>query len=155
MDAGYVLIITIAVIAAILNIILFFKIWKMTTDVKMIKKSVNNYVTDFTEMKRFVHKAYFMGNIEKAYESLNDYLYEYFNEYTFYSPFRKGGILYCSNNNDVVINMDRYIEERKRIFERIEPLYQAIGKTIPDKFRNITYETFYAFGKKENIKIIS
>lgn len=80
---GQILLIIILIVWGILNIILFFKIWGMTNDVKEIKSSCKNSVTDNTygtlALNYFIKKElygkesavdYLKKRIEKKYQEL-------------------------------------------------------------------------------------
>ena len=146
---------TISIILAIwgiLEIVLFFKVWKMTNDVEKLK---NKFIDDndngegetFVNMDivSSVRALYYLNKKEEAYELLNKYLYY---EMTYFANFT----IHKDENGKEYVFIDRvsyYIEELiNNAYLKTLPLYKALDKDIPDNLAPFDYEEYLKFGKE-------
>lgn len=102
----------ILLIFAILQIVLFFKLWRMTNDINDIKKKVNP-----TGNLWGVKRALLKGDNNKAFDLLLDAMIDDMEK--------------VSDENLVKYNT---IDEVKKNYE---PLFEKIGAEIPDEIKKI------------------
>jgi hypothetical protein len=111
--------------AAVLNIILFFKIWKMTNDVARIKDSVKTG-SNMTPLFFFL-----TGENEKFKDALNKDLYRNLCDV-------------CLKAADAASNLktpvELYDEAKEKILSQMALKYEKIGAEVPERFRQLTYE---------------
>lgn len=115
----------------ILQIILFFKIWGMTTDVGKILKSLRT--------KDSFVKYYLCGNYDEAYNSLNQSLYQEL-------------CSICEEINISIASVDKcaYFEKhRNATIAKFQKKYERIQRTVPERFHQATFEMI-AFDKFPN-----
>jgi hypothetical protein len=144
---------------AVLQIILFFKVWGMTDDVKKLKqKFVGGEMPDSNEY--ISHKVMLLqleGKDEDAFEFLNHNLYNKFTAYIHHiaqltTPTKysiKNGECYGYYENEEY-NLSKSFEEKKMVeIESLEVYYHKIGKEIPSYLKDLTFMSFYDFNKEE------
>ena len=145
-------------IFAVLQIILFFKVWGMTNNVKKLKQkfvetekpNTNEYIS---------HKVMLLhleGKDEEAFEFLNHSLYnkitQYMNNITqLMDPTKyviKGGQSY-GYYQGYKYNLGKSFEEKKMVeIESLEVYYHKIGKEIPSYLKDLTFMSFVNFSKE-------
>lgn len=142
----------VGLVTALINIILFFKIWGMTNDVDRIYYQVCR-ITKQVEKTRYEVKFadyYLSGEYEEAYRFLNHCL-----AYDIHYNFRKfsNGDDKSTQNSESIMSFFRgssknvlddstsYTDTIAKLIEKYKPLYELIGKEIPDNIKNITYES--------------
>lgn len=133
-DDSSTLYVIVLLIAGVINIILLYKIWCMTNDVKKLREK---FCLVTTSIKYKVRKLYFSGEIETAYLTLNTYLINEV-EVFYQKTFETGNSL-----------------EKEKIFtsgiaelvKRYENTYKAIGKEFPANIKNLTLEQYKNFVK--------
>ena len=146
-------------IFAVLQIILFFKVWGMTNNVKKLKqKFVETEKPDTNEyISHKVMLLHLEGKDEKAFDFLNHSLYnkitQYMNNITqLMDPTKyviKDGQSY-GYYQGYKYNLGKSFEEKKMVeIESLEVYYHKIGKEIPSYLKDLTFMSFYGFNKEE------
>lgn len=144
--------ISISILWSVFCLVLFIKVWKMTNDVKILRASlVDDKASAITMMNReqfisLIKRKYYLGKVDAAYDDLNLLTYQQIlladncEEY-------KGHIYVFLNGESMEFNSrQEYIDH---ILETANPLYEAIGQTIPTQLKELKYEDFARFGKVE------
>lgn len=129
-DAGDVFYAILIIVSYVLSIILFFKVWRMTNDVREIKKHftiissrTNIHIDDFTEELR---KNAILGNIDIAKKILLKNFYE------------------DVQNKAESLNRSEYKEKSIRPYvDNLRRQFGKIGEDIPDYIAKM--ETFADF----------
>lgn len=141
----------------VLEVILFFKIWKMTDDVKSLKKSLvdgklSSDVSSMTlgELKKSVRKKYYLGHIDEAENEISMFAYKKLMRLEgrvlqfddkggrfVWIPMRGGELKRC--DPDVFI---------QAVIDEASSVYQAIGRDVPATLKNLTYDEFVSFADK-------
>ena len=141
----------------ILEIILFFKIWRMTGDVEALKRSLvdgklSSDVSAMTlvQLQKSVRKKYYLGRIDEAENEISMFAYKKLMRLEgrvlqyddkggrFVSiPFGDAGLKQC--------DPDTFIQA---VINEARPLYQAIGRKVPKPLDNLTYDEFISFARK-------
>lgn len=111
----------------ILQIILFFKIWGMTTDVEKI-------LSVMRQKDSFI-KAYLSGNDDALYETLNQKLYKELCSIC-------EEIRYSANSKE---RTDFFVKHRDIAISKFQKKYDLINRSIPERFHTATYDMI-AFG---------
>ena len=109
----------------VLEIILFFKIWGMTNNVKKLKKDKALDIIDAIDKARYL---YFIGDVDGAYDMLNIALYIQLKK------------VYVS-----VVGDEAYQEKKNKAIEVFTRYYQGIGREIPERLLNTTEDDFEVF----------
>lgn len=121
----------------ILNIILFFKLWRATNDINMIK---NKYCVVADDLTTEVLKLKLAGKDKEAFELLNSELIRIvIKDYT-----EIGNKYYYDTEDSVSEKFKEMFDERIKEFN---PLYKAINKTIPEEITQLTYSQIMQFGR--------
>lgn len=115
---------------AVLVIILFVKIWSMTSDVRELRDRICR--NEGTVKSKFAD-YYLCGEYEEAYKFLNHYLSGEVNK-RFYNLSR----------NDAEYKKI-YAEEIAKLVERYSPYYKLLGKDAPENIKNISYDFYDKF----------
>ncbi|MBQ9356192.1 MAG: hypothetical protein IJT98_02735 [Prevotella sp.] len=140
--ATFIAIITIA--AAVLQIILFFKIWGMTNNVKALTLdhfSAKTFQSD-DELARFIRQNYLAGNHEAVAAALQQHLF---------TQVERGYARELAKKKEKGLTEDESREEVMKMpighmVSKLEPLYDKIGATIPSRIRNLhTYDDYFIF----------
>ena len=139
-------------VSAVVNLILFFKIWGMTNDVDWLSRQVDEITKQVCKPCYEVKFAdyYLSGEYEEAYKYLNhcfaydirDYFIEFSDDCN-KSPKITESIMsiFRSSSETVADDSPNYTETITKLVEKYKPLYELIGKEIPENIRNVTYET--------------
>ncbi len=142
----------------ILEIILFFKVWGMTNDVKRLRSSlvddkISTTVTKMSliQLRKLIRQKFFLGKVDEAFDDLNLFTYKKISDV--------GGSIAedISGNKYMYMPIDgvwqrvynykeKLPEEFNKILREMSPLYKAIGKEIPSEFQNVEYDAFDKFG---------
>lgn len=117
-----IFIIIISLIIAILNIILFFKIWGATGNIKKIKEHLTNPKSENSLL--FLHLN---NDYETIFNNLN---IEFFNKLRLIALFE-------------VQTEKGFIEQKENLLKTYKEYYALIGKEIPEKFYTISYRQMY------------
>jgi hypothetical protein len=123
---------------AVVQIMLFCKIWSMTNDVKRIK----NILTPTSDYKRSVMIAYLTGQVDKCYDALINSTYCQLLEIA-RSIKKLSGYedTFAQDIKDLEYKAERDIADAKRMCE-------ALGKKLPSEFTSLSafrdfYNNFY------------
>lgn len=111
----------IIIIWSILNIILFFKVWRACNEIHTLKEKINGACT--------VEELHLAGNDEQAYIALNESLAKRIMAIVGKMVKRYGGTVEWSEehlNSLFKENLDPLIEE-------YSPKYKILGKSIPER----------------------
>jgi len=145
----------IILIVSILQIILFFKIWSMTNNVKSLKERFidNEIPTSTNAITWKVMQLHLQGKDEEAYALLNETLYnsltQNLSNIKIYNLRKDDDGCYYDYSG---ANMDIFFEKRKeRKIKEAEVFYHKIGKEIPSYFQELTFTSFVQFRQEENI----
>lgn len=124
------------VVWGVLNIILFFKLWKATNNIeKITQKVISNKVISSKsdlDMQLFLLKT--KGQDEEAIKLLNDTL--------------EDSITKFINNNEVgeIANTIEVLDNKiKDIIASAEPYYKLFGMEVPSYFYNINYSNLHTY----------
>ena len=158
MSGWWVFFMLIAFLAALLQVILFFKVWGMTNNVKYLKEFTKRQFpsayTDDIDKRLFVNRIrqlYFCDKIEEAYEVLNAYVYK---KITLIDDAE------IQENGDIFVKTDEWDNKSNsyvripvqtfigNIITEFEAIYELIGKNMPSNLKNISYERYIEFSKK-------
>jgi hypothetical protein len=112
--------------AAVLNIILFFKIWKMTNDVARIKDSVKTG-SNMTPLFFFL-----TGENDKCKDALNKVLYQKLLE-----AYWKSYQMASEEKSPVEI----FNAIKEELISKMAVKYERIGASVPEGFQQITLTT--------------
>ena len=142
-------------VCGLLGIILFFKIWKMTNDVASLKQSlVDNRFTSnvsgmtLAQLKQSVKRKHFLGYTDAAENEISMFAYKKLTRL-------EGKTLQKDENGEQFVwipmgaetkktNPDAYIQA---VINEVKPLYEAIGREVPERLSNLTYKDFISFAK--------
>ena len=118
-------------IVAILQIILFFKIWGMTNDVEKIKNKLTgpSKRISFNEAKITVRHLHFVGKDDEAYDVINAYV--------------EGTIANIYKYGQPNTRKDSFSVNFNKIKERTAPLYALIGREMPQVLAEVNIEDYY------------
>lgn len=142
----------------VLNVILFFKIWRMTDDVKSLKNTIQKNDTSAANITREellarVRKLYFTGNADMAYSIINSYVFSLLKILINMSLTDKDQkrVIYTNDwdtetQSPITKPLDKAISEE---LSRNEKLYELIGKEMPSCLKDFTYEQYAAFSSSE------
>ena len=133
-DSSSTLYVVVLLIAGVINIILLYKFWCMTNDVKKLREQ---FCLVTTSIKSKVRQLYFTGEIETAYLTLNNYL---MNEVE--SIYQKTPELGNSLEKEKF-----FTSGIAGLVKRYENTYKAIGKEFPANIKDLTLEQYKNFGK--------
>lgn len=137
----------------VLEIILFFKIWKMTNDVDKLRASlVDDKASAITKMNlsqlaSAIKRKYYLGKANEAYDDLNLFIYKQISlaEDIPLSPDGSGNEYLFVNVNGKTLKFKNHQEYIESVLNRAKPLYEAIGREMPDILKNLKYEDFQNF----------
>lgn len=102
----------IGLIVSVLNIILFFKLWKATNDIA----EINNKV-----VSKSFHRLFVLGRTKEAHELLLTEMYDKLFEQAGYNE------AYFNKSLNVIIN-------------EYTPRFAALGEDLPDEIKSLTFE---------------
>ena len=128
-DDSSTLYVIVLLIAGVLNVILLYKIWCMTNDVKKLREK---FCFDTISVKSKVRQLYLIGDIETAYITLNTHIVNeveriYQSTLVIQIPLEKEK-LFTSGIDKLV--------------KRYENTYKIIGKEFPTKIKDLTLEQY-------------
>ena len=147
-------------IFAVLQIILFFKVWGMTNNVKKLKqKFVETEKPDTNEyISHKVMLLHLEGKDEDAFDFLNHNLYNRLIPYISqicqliqsdsYKIKIKDGECYGYYENEEYNLSKSFEEKKKEEIESLEVYYHKIGKEIPSYLKDLTFMSFVNFSKE-------
>ncbi len=133
------------------EIILFFKVWKMTNDVEKLKnkfvEGFNNEENDtFVDMdiNSAVRELYYLNKKEEAYELLNTYLYHIITYFARCDVNKRIDGIDYSYVKGTIYSSDEWINN---CYREVLLLYKALGRDIPKNLSPFDYEEYLKFGK--------
>lgn len=113
-------------VCAVLNVVLFFKVWTMTGDVEKLKSKFCDPGVGF---KKSFAALYLQGEYDEAYMLLNRFLaakvHVMVENCNYVGEFRK------DLNKEVLTKLSKY-----------DKYYALIGKEMPVNMKNFTYESY-------------
>ncbi len=142
----------------VLNVVLFFKIWRMTDDVKSLKNTIQKNDTSAANITREeliarVRKLYFTGNADMAYSIINSYVFSLLKmliNKSLTDKDQKRVIQTYDWSKETQPPINKPLEEAiSEELSRNEKLYKLIGKEMPSYLKNFTYEQYAAFSSSE------
>ena len=139
----------------VLEIILFFKIWEMTKDVKALKKDYfNETVFDSKDdMAKYLRKNLVLGNIGNVKRILfNTFFDEVENSYN-RLPLNIKNPDPKSDNMWIAIPKEENLKKSIRPYvEQLTKQFDIIGENIPEYIKNMnTYDDFFKLFVKEDL----
>lgn len=157
MNGTMTIISIVLVIWGLLEIILFFKVWGMTNDVEIIKNKLvvedesNVYAEmEASRIRLIVRNLYYLNKNDEAFEALNKYLYyKYYGIRTYHRLYKNADGKYYTYIDDKKYMVEDYI---KNLIVSIIPLYEKLGREIPQSLDTFNYEEFLAFEKQKKNK---
>ncbi len=140
----------------VLNIILFFKIWGATNNIKKIKEKYVDFVEPSSlENLRSLH---LQGRDEEAYAILNKAICFRINEILSTTIFKNGYIngefshsadaLVMNDEGKKLSRNDYFAIELNKVVEEFMPQYNSIGREMPETIKKATYKDLINFGQK-------
>jgi hypothetical protein len=139
----------------VLEIILFFKIGKMTNDVASLKQSLvdNRFTSNVSSMtlaqlKQSVKRKHFLGYTDAAENEISMFAYKKLTRL-------EGKTLQKDENGEQFVWIPMGAETKKTdpdayiqaVINEVKPLYEAIGREVPERLSNLTYKDFISFAK--------
>jgi len=149
MDGFITLITIIGIIWGILNIILFFKVWGMTEDIRALK---NDYFNDNEIVtSSSLRKNYILGDMDKVKKMLlNDFMDEVESAYA-----KKRSSVY--DNSEIVNDFQSSYNERvsnesiRPYIEKLQKQFSRIGKEVPEYITRLeTFNDYYSLFVEKN-----
>ncbi|MBR5435888.1 MAG: hypothetical protein IK120_03395 [Muribaculaceae bacterium] len=162
------------IVLGIFSIILFFKVWRMTDDVALLKKEIEDIrdsvvsngvmssdnIPKIEIIRKTIKQLYFTGNSDEAYDILNKYTFKRIEwnsslwinkngETHFVDELGKEYVFLNKNGGwEKTYNYREALKQRYDvIIDMVTPLYKAIGREIPETLKTITYDKLNDFGK--------
>jgi hypothetical protein len=117
MDVFALIVSIVSLVAAVLNLILFFKVWGMTNNVKKMTK----HFTDDDEFDKSFHYLYVIGKYDEVFDMLNKSMYH--------------DLLAGVEENYIDSSFDIY---KGKVFEFYKNYYDKVGKKVPESFYRIS-----------------
>jgi calcineurin-like phosphoesterase family protein len=132
---GFTLFVSIVIIVfGILQIILFFKLWGMTNDVKKIRKSLPNVSSDLSPAKM----EFIIGNTDKAKEMLKkEFVLDVYESY-----------MKIVKENTEVTDPSVMEKEYSIDYDRLKRVYKGRFKDIID---DVDFERYSTFVKAKSV----
>jgi len=118
----------VSIAAAVLNIILFFKIWGATNDIKAITRKVTKKGTG---KGAIIRSLYLQGRDEEAVAMLGEFFVEDIDE------------LYQSLSNYTIQARESVFNDScSKIYKSYENVYTSLNATMPARFKDLTLEKY-------------
>ena len=151
-DTPFTLLITIVVLLFLSSCIIFVRIWKASNDIKALKAKIcNKGLAEKSIMRSEVMKLHLLNKDDEAFEILNDALYNETRKlYISVNDAKdyKGMVFAQTDEGGKKISCDEFFDFKwKKVQEKYQPLYEAIGKSVPDGLKTVTYQYVKDFGK--------
>jgi len=123
----------VGLIASVLNVCLFFKLWKMTGNVKVLKETFEEK-SEIDREKLFV--MLMSGHNEEAFQKLNYVLVKkLFSTHDIYLEY------------DKVEREKRFDKFKQEYIDSMSAYYNYTGYDIPDRIKQLTWKDIDSFGK--------
>ena len=139
---AFVEFITLAV--AVLNIILFFKLWGMTNDIRELKKDHfdTRMPEDIPQLRAYLRGNYIMGDNAKVKRAL---IHEFLDNINSNCNISRSSYLY-TNDSRLDTDITQYVERLKKQFAKV-------NLDIPKEILNLkTFRDYYELFKNEDFK---
>lgn len=151
-EASFTFLATIVALLFIASMIIFVRIWQSSNDIKALKAKIcNKGLAEKSIMRSEVMKLHLLDKDDEAQEILNDAL---FNEArrlyisTNDSKDYKGMVYAQTDDGSKKVSCDDFFDIKwKKTLEKYQPLYEAVGRKVPDGLKNVTYQYVKGFGK--------
>ncbi len=139
------LIVFIALIVAILNIILFFKLWGMTNDIRELKKDHfdTHMPEDIPQLRAYLRENYILGDNEKIKRVL---IHEFLDKINTKCNSNRSSYI---DTTDPVLDTDitPYIQNLKKQFAKV-------NMDVPEPILNMrTFRDYYEFFRNEDFEL--
>jgi hypothetical protein len=134
--------ITLAV--AVLNIILFFKLWGMTNDIRELKKDHfdTRMPEDIPQLRAYLRENYIMGDNAKVKRAL---IHEFLDNINSNCNISRSSYL-DTNDSRLDTDITQYVERLKKQFAKV-------NLDIPKEILNLkTFRDYYELFKNEDFK---
>ena len=139
---AFVEFITLAV--AVLNIILFFKLWGMTNDIRELKKDHfdTHMPEDIPQLRAYLRENYIMGDNAKVKRAL---IHEFLDNINSNCNISRSSYL-DTNDSRLDTDITQYVERLKKQFAKV-------NLDIPKEILNLkTFRDYYELFKNEDFK---
>ena len=137
-------IVFITFIGAILDIILFFKLWGMTNDIRELKKDHfdNHMPEDVPQLRAYLRENYIMGDNAKVKRAL---IHEFLDNINSNCNISRSSYL-DTNDSRLDTDITQYVERLKKQFAKV-------NLDIPKEILNLkTFRDYYELFKNEDFK---
>ncbi len=138
-------IVFITFIGAILDIILFFKLWGMTNDIRELKKDHfdNHMPEDVPQLRAYLREHYFFGDKDKVKRAL---ILDFLDNLNTKCNSSRSSYLEA-NNPTLDTDITKYVEKLKIQFAKV-------NLDVPSEILNLkTFRDYYELFKNEDFQI--
>lgn len=138
-------IVFITFIGAILDIILFFKLWGMTNDIRELKKDHfdNHMPEDVPQLRSYLREHYFLGDKDKVKRAL---ILDFLDNLNTKCNSSRSSYLEA-NNPTLDTDITKYVEKLKIQFAKV-------NLDVPSEILNLkTFRDYYELFKNEDFQI--
>jgi len=138
-------IVFITFIGAILDIILFFKLWGMTNDIRELKKDHfdNHMPEDVPQLRAYLREHYFLGDKDKVKRAL---ILDFLDNLNTKCNSSRSSYLEASNPT-LDTDITKYVEKLKIQFAKV-------NLDVPSEILNLkTFRDYYELFKNEDFQI--
>lgn len=138
-------IVFITFIGAILDIILFFKLWGMTNDIRELKKDHfdNHMPEDVPQLRAYLREHYFLGDKDKVKRAL---ILDFLDNLNTKCNSSRSSYLEA-NNPTLDTDITKYVEKLKIQFAKV-------NLDVPSEILNLkTFRDYYELFKNEDFHI--
>lgn len=138
-------IVFITFIGAILDIILFFKLWGMTNDIRELKKDHfdNHMPEDIPQLRAYLREHYFLGDKDKVKRAL---ILDFLDNLNTKCNSSRSSYLEA-NNPTLDTDITKYVEKLKIQFAKV-------NLDVPSEILNLkTFRDYYELFKNEDFQI--
>ena len=138
-------IVFITFIGAILDIILFFKLWGMTNDIRELKKDHfdNHMPEDVPQLRAYLREHYFLGDKDKVKRAL---ILDFLDNLNIKCNSSRSSYLEADNPT-LDIDITKYVEKLKIQFAKV-------NLDVPSEILNLkTFRDYYELFKNEDFHI--
>ena len=139
------IVVFITFIGAILDIILFFKLWGMTNDIRELKKDHfdNHMPEDVPQLRAYLRENYFLGDKDKVKRAL---LLDFLDNLN--TKCNSSRSSYIGTTNPVLdTDITKYVEKLKSQFAKV-------NLDVPSEILNLkTFRDYYELFRNEDFQI--
>ncbi len=143
----------ILIVVTVLCIILFFKVWGMTTSVKNLEKRFCNYAQNYNNSESEIDKQelflmYLAGDKDMLYKTLNQCYISHFLDIVRTVRALPDDITLYSSYQKKRVPKEEYIQEKlEPLKTKLSRYYKLIGKEMPATLAKITVDDYNNFMK--------